>query len=461
MRHYDFGNGKWVFIDWLGIEPGYGTRWGGGESAGYCVPRGVELRTHAPDVVPEFCLPLDKPWEKGSTGYATFLEDGGIFRCWYEHGNGMAYAESDDGIAWRKPNLGQREFDGSTANNLMSLGMHGTGVFIDANAPSSERYKMVGCMWSPDEKAAIGAVSSDGLNWTPLPEPVLHHNHADTQNICLYDEQLGKYVLYTRQTDGVMQRRGINRSISDDFRSFPPSQQVFECNPLDPPDWDFYCNGYSKWPNASAAHVMRISMYKHTPDIVNVHLATSRDGVIWHRPQGRQPWITGGPSYPEPYASVYACSGILQTGRGEWSSYVGISHHAHNEPIDNMKSMAGILRARMREDGFMSLSSEGHGAVWTVPFTLESDEIRLNVKTSYSGFVRAAILASSGGNTGSETTANEAIEGFSSVDCQSICGDHIDAPFVWKAGSSLQKLRGQTVRLQLELYKADVYALKF
>jgi len=95
-----------------------------------------ELQTHAPDVVPEFCLPLDKPWEKGSTAYATFLENAGLLCCWYEHGNAMAYAESDDGITRRKPNLGQRNFEGSTANNLLGFYMHGAEVLID---PPSRR----------------------------------------------------------------------------------------------------------------------------------------------------------------------------------------------------------------------------------------------------------------------------------------------------------------------------------
>ena len=461
MRHYNFGTGKWVFVDWLGIEPGYGTRWNGEESSGYCVPRGVELKTHAPEVVPQFSLPLDRTWEKGLSAYATFIEDGGMFRCWYEHRGGMGYAESDDGVAWRKPELGLREFEGSKANNLLDFGMHGAGVFIDLNGPPSERYKMVGCHWTDDGKAVVAAVSPDGLHWTRLPEPVLRTQHADTQNIALYDEDLGKYVLYTRQTDGFVQRRGINRSVSDDFRHFPPSEPVFEGNPFDPPDWDYYCNGYLKWPGAPAAHVMRLSMYKHTPDIVDVHLALSRDGVIWHRPQGRRPWISGGPSYPEPYSSVYACSGILQTGRAEWSTYAGAAHHAHNEPPERLSTMAGILRARMREDGFTSLSSEGQGEFWTIPFTLNSDSIHLNVKTRYSGFVRVGIQASSGGHTGSETTGNEAIAGYTLADCVPITGDHTDAPLAWEGDAALGALRGQTVRLHFEMYKADLYAIRF
>ena len=41
MRTHDFGRGKWVFIDWMGIGPGYGMAWSGEETvAGDSVPRG-------------------------------------------------------------------------------------------------------------------------------------------------------------------------------------------------------------------------------------------------------------------------------------------------------------------------------------------------------------------------------------------------------------------------------------
>ena len=471
MRPYDFGKGRWVFIDWLGVEPGYGTKWPekekseragmqGEPSLGYCVPEGIRLKVHTPDVVPEFAIPLDRPWEKGMAAYATFLEDNGRFRCWYEYFDGMAYAESEDGAHWVKPNLGQWEFNGSTANNILDFGIHGASVFIDPSAPDSERYKMVGCLWTKDEKAVIGAVFPDGVHWTPLSEPVLRHHHADTQSICLFDPSLGRYVLYTRQMDGVMQRRGVNRSVSEDFRHFPPSEPVVECNPFDPPDWDIYCNGYSKWPGA-AAHIMRLSVYKHTSDTINVHLATSRDGVRWHRPQGTMPWIDGGPSHSDPYPSVYACAGILPTAPGEWSTYIGVAHLAHNEPQERLARPAGILRVRMRAHGFMSLSSESRGEFWTIPFTLDSDAIHLNTKTRYSGFVRAEILASSGGRTGAETADNRPIAGYSLEEGVPITGDYLDAPLAWKDGHRLDKLRGRTVRLHFVLYKADLYAMRF
>ena len=49
MRHHGFCTGKWVFIDWMGIDPGYGTAWSSDPSiAGEDQPVGLELKAHRP-----------------------------------------------------------------------------------------------------------------------------------------------------------------------------------------------------------------------------------------------------------------------------------------------------------------------------------------------------------------------------------------------------------------------------
>jgi len=462
MKNYGLGRGKWVFVDWMGIEPGYGVQWGGDITEGWCVPQGISLRVHAPTVDPTLVIAPDRPWEGNYISpYATFLEDGGTLRCWYENGGGIGYAESDDGVTWEKPTLGLKEWNGSTENNLINISHYGHGVFIDPVAAASERYKMVSCRWTETERQILGAVSPDGLHWTPLPEPLMDHQHADTQNIGLYDQDLGKYVLYTRQTGGLTQRRGVNRAESADFRYFPPSEPVFENNPLDPPDVDIYCNGYSRWPGATDAHLMRLSLYERTPDTMNVHLATSRDGRIWHQPLGQTPWVASVPSPTGPYVTVYACAGVVPTGKGEWSSYVGVNRTLHNEPVERKKSESGIVRTVVREDGFVSLSSRERGTFWTIPFELHSDAIHVNMHTLYSGFLRCQILSSSPGDVGSETQFIRSIKGHTLDDCQPITGGHIDAPLTWNGSADVSHLRGQMVRLRFDLYRADLFAIRF
>src|SRR5690348_13053638 len=131
---------------------------------------------------------IDAPWEKEGMYWVTVIYDGGRYRCWYNVssyqpasssypqqrsiGNNqvvwmiVSYAESDDGVSWRKPILNLIELNGSKANNICFLGdltrwTEGCGVFIDPSAKPEERYKMI----FGGSSGLKGAYSSDGLQW--------------------------------------------------------------------------------------------------------------------------------------------------------------------------------------------------------------------------------------------------------------------------------------------------------
>lgn len=465
MSHYRLGQKKWVFIDWMNLFPGYGADYqNSGHDRGFLLPHGVELRAHRPRPELQPVLTAEHPWEAhGIHPFSTFMEDDGVFRCWYhlpqDDAVFLGYAESDDGVTWRKPTLNLFEVNGSKANNLVDLppwegreqSFH---VFRDPSAGPAERYKLVSCCDQRDCFALYGAVSPDGLSWTRRDEPILK-NRSDTHSIGAYDETLGQYVVYTRQQDNVQGRRGINRAASADFWHFQASEPVLENSPLDPPDWDYYCSAYSPWPGAVDAHIMRFTMYYRATDTLDVHLATSRDGRLWHRPLGQEPWLGG------INPSIYACAGILPTGPGEWSTYFG--HYPQGHYIHGQREPAEICRAVMREDGFMSLSATGPGEVWTIPFTLESDRIGLNVKTAGTGWLKAALMVADGNDAKHGVITDDSpvpyFRDFTFDDCVAVTGDHHQTFLEWRG--DLAKLRGKDVHLHLKLFNTDLFALHF
>ena len=88
---------------------------------------GVRRQLHAPEKR-EIVLSPEKPWEMGGLSYLSAFEDEGKIRGWYradpksrdsDHNSITCYAESSDGINWRKPTLEQIEFAGSTHNNIV------------------------------------------------------------------------------------------------------------------------------------------------------------------------------------------------------------------------------------------------------------------------------------------------------------------------------------------------------
>ena len=453
------GTRKWVFVDWVGIDPGYGTRRDGELSDGFCVPEGLTLKPHRPYVDTAMVIQPDRPWEKQILAYATFMKDGDMCRCWYECKGGLGYAESSDGVAWHKPVIGLREFEGSKKNNLCNITMHGHGILLDVDAPSDERYKMVGCHYTEDEKCVVGAVSADGVNWRRLDGPlVAHPQEADTQNVLEYDKHARKYVLYTRNRGfPETYRRGVSRTESERFESFPQTETILLNNPQDPPDWDIYCSGYSSWPGADAA-VMKLSMYQRTSDSMSVHLATSRDGRNWYRPLGNIAWYPDQAIFgSQTYQSVYACSGIIPNGDGTWSVYFRVSDMGHNEPGKGDRARTGVLRGLLREDGFVSLSAEAHGSFCTVPFVLRSPLINVNASTSYSGYVSCEVL----GEGNSDRVLGQPLKGYSRTESDSITGSHTSIPLTWNGRADMASLIGRKIRLRFTMYKADLYSVSF
>ncbi len=160
--------------------------------------------------------PVLRPGAPGSVDhaacsfYGSVIRVGDRFRLWYSAksdratsiGNltpsaRIAYAESDDGIHWTKPDLGLTEFDGNKHNNLVGLAPvldqaknEPLACFVlhEPDDPDpARRYKMaVYTVYYPTEaeRRATGMpadnnpstilpyVSADGLHWTlALPAP--------------------------------------------------------------------------------------------------------------------------------------------------------------------------------------------------------------------------------------------------------------------------------------------------
>ena len=110
----------------------------------------------------------DKPWEPESYGPSvhggTVMWDDGKLKMWYlcyHGGYRICYAESPDGIAWTKPDLGLIEFQGATANNICAGGVRNPDAPPE-QGPSS--YNLASVI-----KRLVGARPSESLRHVLLP----------------------------------------------------------------------------------------------------------------------------------------------------------------------------------------------------------------------------------------------------------------------------------------------------
>lgn len=165
--------------------------------------------------------------EFGVQFYGSVIKDKGKFRLWYiamdneslplilnsekrKNYSGLrpAYAESEDGIHWYKPNLGLVEYRGNKNNNLVLIdppevaGIH-LIVLHEPDDPDAEKqFKMLLTVAAKMRKGEIQTESSivlfsaDGLRWKSASELTFKDGVLDENSLVLphvYFEQGGLY----------------------------------------------------------------------------------------------------------------------------------------------------------------------------------------------------------------------------------------------------------------------------
>ncbi|MAG36699.1 MAG: hypothetical protein CL878_10735 [Dehalococcoidia bacterium] len=444
--------------------------------------QGVERVLHSP-ARKGVAVAAEHPWERVISAFFLTLHDGEKSRMYYlcsaEPEQGWyhcAYAESDDGIEWRKPNLGIIEFGGSKENNLVYGGPHTEfAPFLDANPDvrPDERYKAFvvsdfeGRVGKP---ALVPLASPDGLQWRPLSDgPMLTDGPFDSHNLPFWDTWRGEYVLYargrgtrshTRAPDTYVSDpqqgpvRWIRRATSPDFRHWTPLVDI-DCG--DAPFEHLYTNACTPYERAPGTYLMfpsRFVQYR-MPDnevarqasagsgVNDIVLMSSRDGLHFDR-SFLEAFIRPGldvENWRE--RGIYAGRGLVQTSPSELSIYA--REHRYQPTVH-------IRRYALRTDGFVSMhAGYGGGELITEPFIFSGRSLALNYSTSAVGSVQVEVQDAEG----------HPQAGFGLDDCPEMFADEIEGMVTWEDHPDLSVLAGQPVRLRFRLVDADLYALKF
>ena len=485
-RPYDVGRAKQVFIDWGLIEPGYGVGWRDGRPCPWEMPYGVKIAVHRPRVDAQPLISSDRPWEGSINVYSTLLEEGGTYRLYYEcYGRGrasepgdskamLAYSESTDGLSWQKPTIGHVSFRGSKQNNLvyardatLGRGASGASVFKDPSAPTDERYKLVHVGSEQGQPCVFGAVSPDGLRWRALEKPLIRGYKSDTQTVVLFDRGRGRYVGYFRGWErlgdgGWSGRRTIAYAETDRFENWPIPRTIVALDATDEPDVDIYTNAYVRWPRAANAHLMFPTLYRRGPDVMQVHLMVSRDGVDWQRPS-REPLIPSGEPGSGWEGGVYAGRGLTSFNPGELALVIGPRWHTHNQarfPAErqgDLPSRGYLCCARWREDGFTSVEATTEGRCTTVPLSFAGHELTVNAWTRFGGEMRVGVVEA----LGPEMSDTRPVEGYTIDECDPISGDALKQTVTWNGRSDLKAWAGRPIRLRFLLRRARLHAFQF
>jgi len=437
------------------------------DSLFHAASEGTELIVQRPKKSgqPIFVADSVAPWEARFIGpYCTIFWDDGRYRMWYEshpvkdrsrNVGLLCYAESEDGVEWKRPDLGIIAFNGTTANNIVyptpGEEFHGGTVFKDPIASPHERYKLI---FAPGGVGVYTAYSPDGLRWTLCSNNPILLNQSDTQNVCFWDEDRCRYVWYGRlnvpRTDPTRSRT-IGRSETECFSEWPVARSVIAFDENDPDDMDIYTNAASKYPLAGNAYIILMSCYHHEADTLDIQLATSRDGVSWNR-LDRKPFIPLGASGSFDSGLIHSIVGQFRQDDTWWIYYRGSdSLHGSHGSAGEISQGGTISRASLRVDGYVALEVRGQGWLETPLLGYVGDTLRLNLACNSGGHCVVELQDADG----------RVLPGYGAQDCDPVTGDDLNHIVTWGGRRFIRETPKGRLRIRFELNRVNLYAFGF
>jgi hypothetical protein len=436
---------------------------------------GTSLQLHQPRRE-EVSIVMNEPWEGPLSGYYSIVDAGDRYLMYYRGspmGDDMVdevtcVAESSDGIHWERRQTWLYTVNGSRANNIVWANeqfiSHNMAPFFDTNpdCPEDMRFKAVGGRdvrsETPDGTHAEGLfvlVSPDGITWRLLSDkPIITIAGLDSLNQAFFDNETGKYVLYSRL--GHQDFRAVERSTSDDLLHWSP-REILDYSPgpgapnADPSLEHFYTNAirpydrdpglYLGFPKRFATEHTRYPEWHGGEGVSDCVMIASRDGLHFPR-RFREAFVRPGldqSNWNE--RNIMMAPGMIRTSPTEYSLYWS-EHNRHHD--------SRLQRGTIRVDGFASLHADFPGGMMTsVPVTMEGDRLALNMSTSAAGSVTVELL----------DEAETPIPGFSAADCEELYGDDIERFVTWNGSPDVSRVKGETLRLRLSVVDGDVYSV--
>ena len=435
------------------------------------------------------------PWEDAKQWF-NILHDGGLYRLWYNstvegnRGLRVSYAESQDGIEFKRRELGVVEWNGSKNNNLVYLGAWKLSfelgnVFIDPAAPVEQRYKMIGSEWISPRAfqepyvgapgLLLGAYSSDGIHWTNYWQTFLGH-YCDTQNVAAYDPVLEKYVAYVRMAShygelpvgphparGTGRGRSIGRMESESFVHWPDAFELGWAELALAPDIedglnvDLYNSAYSHYPGADMAHFMFPSAYHRWEGEFHVQVAVSRDNLRWVRPT-RQTSILLGEKGAFDSFIISVAPGFVPVDRDHYALYYRSGNRPHGGAAvtapEGTVPTDGMGRVLFKRDRILGIEAGGElGTFSTRPLIFDGRQLLLNVEPiGADPSVRVQLLSAED---------HSPVGGCTFDQCVPLITDELDGVVRWRSGADLSEWAGKPVRLHVQLRAMRIYAFQF
>lgn len=401
----------------------------------------------------------DQPWENGNMQlYGSVIKaPGRPFQAWYSTIKKpwwiyLAYAESDDGIEWRKPLFDIFKHRGRKTNIVLTPDIHGPAVIYDAADEREDwRYKMIA--GAAPSNCICAFKSADGIRWEQVGRAPVMSTHPDCPMGFLRLRD-GRYVAYHRFVP--FSGRRVTRSESWNFRQWTSDPRiVFEPDAGDPPQIQFYGMGVFPYGGYELGTVWiyhtdtgdtgpgKMCGYQET------ELAYCRTSYAWHRAAQGQAFISHGSGEDWDHGNLQCASQPVLLDDEIRFYFMGTTmrHKVHWE-LDPQR--AGLGMATMKPDRFIALAAGKTPAeLLTVSFGVPTSNLFVNARTARDGWVKVEAL----------DAAMQPLKGFEAAQCMPITGDSTSAPVRWRGADIFTAAAGKPIRLRVTARNARLYSI--
>lgn len=439
----------------------------------------------------------DRPWEV-AIGWCCVYHDpaSGRYQLWYQafagheaqertHRCVVCYAQSDDGIQWRKPDLGLYAFNDVPNTNIVLLANGGysdrysNAVVVDPHDPDpTRRYKMAYFDFAYEQgqehPGLSVAFSPDGIHWRKHPQaPLLKASYGDLGDPvpftnethrpwaqplsfsdamdAFYDPRRQVFVIYHKMwLDGPMGamywKHGMGRTQSADFITWTRPQLLLTPDEFDPTWVEFHHSPVFYYNDCYFA-LLQILNRGERGGVMDCELAISRDGIQWQRPF-RQPFFL-----PRSEGDQFDGGSILSNGSpvllaNEFRFYYG-GYSQGATGADDYGLTTGIGLAIMLRDRFVALRPMDHqGQLTLKPLDVTGCSAFTVNANAQGGQIRVELLDGEG----------RRIPGFSRDEAVPITGDGLRQPVAWR-NATLAEAPAGLVMPRIYLERAEVFAL--
>lgn len=402
-----------------------------------------------------------------SDGYRAFS-----FNVQYPPGKDLgAYSTADPVsvsiVSYRSADLGKWEETGRCAIDIRGqTGMDGFTVFEDPHGLPEERFKAVYMAHPPKDRqqelwekyrrlhpryrdvrinsghvpCIYGITSPDGINWTPIKEPLFVHK-SDTDTTVVFNEWLGKYVMYTRLY--LTERRMIAVAEAEDFRRWEPVQPLIWPGLEEPLSTDVYLNAYTTYPGLPEYHFMFPMFYHRFDQRSDIRLFTSIDGLHWSQVPGG-PVLSLSTFNDSSLEFLVASKPLVPLPNGRVGIRYFVSRYPHKYPRWTEGLMPGISGWAWWQQGRLAaVKADEEGEFETFPIPVTGSRLRINARTPRAGMIKVGIGPRPIG------------------DCDPIVGDSLAHEVTWNGSADTGVKPGDIVPIRFHLRRAELFGFEW